>query len=530
MPTPHAPKPVALIIGTAETAAALADQFGVVPGVPAVAGCVLCGPSAGTRVGSSFLGTALPVLGGLADLARVVSEHGATLAIISLPSVMGAEALRARAAVRALGLAERIVPPIAEMLANAPPVRGVFGLGPRLDMSELIGRTAYGIDTRSVAGILAGKRVLITGAGGSIGSELARIVATFHPETLVLMERAENALFEVDRRLARSHPGVARRAVLHDVVDAEATLRHLVGLRPHVVFHAAAHKHVPLMEDHPAHAVTNNVFGTKSIADAAQTVGAERLVMISSDKAVNPRSVMGATKRLAEVYVQSLHAREHGRGGTRLSMVRFGNVLGSACSVLPIWSSQLGEGGPITVTDERMTRYFMTIHEAAALVIQSAAVEPEAGEASAGVFVLDMGEPVRILELAGRFVRAHGFETRIVRRGVSPGSEDPGAITIEITGARPGEKLHEELAYDAEQLRPTRYPGINAWIAQGREEENSAASMIADLSAVRSVSDRGAVLSVLRRYVPTLPGDDARVQEPKATHTGTGQYGRPVAA
>ncbi len=192
---------------------------------------------------------------------------------------------------------------------------------------------------------------------------------------------------KIDRMMARRFPEVPRKALMHDVVDAEQTLRHMVALKPHAIFHAAAHKHVPLMEDHPSHAVTNNLFGTKSIADAAQAVGAERFVMISSDKAVNPTSVMGATKRLAEMYTQALACTSR---RTSFSMVRFGNVLGSACSVLPIWGSQLAEGGPITVTDPRMTRYFMTISEAATLVIQAGAIDIKPGQ-TPSIFVLDMG-------------------------------------------------------------------------------------------------------------------------------------------
>jgi FlaA1/EpsC-like NDP-sugar epimerase len=301
--------------------------------------------------------------------------------------------------------------------------------------------------------------------------------------------------------------------VLHDVVDSEQTLRLLVDLKPDVVFHAAAHKHVPLMEDHPAHAVNNNLFGTKAIADAAMAVGAERFVMVSTDKAVNPTSIMGATKRLAEIYVQGLHESSRrmmgplvgadGSGGTSFSIVRFGNVLGSACSVLTIWSAQLADGGPITVTDPRMTRYFMTISEAATLVIQAAAIEHGGG---AAVHVLDMGEPIAIVELAKRFVRAHGFAPRVA--GV-PEESDPSTswalppVDIVCTGTRPGEKLHEELAYAAEELLPTPFDGIRAWSGRERPAGNCAA-MIADLSAVRSSSERAAVLAAIRRHVPEM--------------------------
>ncbi|MCI0548653.1 MAG: polysaccharide biosynthesis protein, partial [Candidatus Rokubacteria bacterium] len=209
---------------------------------------------------------------------------------------------RVRADLARLGLPERFLPPLSELLESPPAVQRPPGLasstvlGTRADLAELIGRTPHAIDHGAVARLLTGRRVLITGAGGSIGAELARVVATFCPEQLQLMDRSENALFEIDRVAARLAPNLARRSILHDVADADQTLALLVDLRPHVVFHAAAHKHVPLMEDHPAHAVANNLFGTKSIADAAAAVGAERFVFVSTDKAVNPTSVMGATK------------------------------------------------------------------------------------------------------------------------------------------------------------------------------------------------------------------------------------------
>jgi FlaA1/EpsC-like NDP-sugar epimerase len=450
----------------------------------------------------------------LGTLHKLHATEAFTVALVCLPAEASVAAMKARSLLRSLKIVERVIPTFAELIEAPAPIRA---LGGEIDLVELIGRTPYGIDRRAVERILAGKRVLITGAGGSIGSELCRIAATFHPEQLIMMERSENALFEIDRQMARRFPHVSRKAVLHDVVDAEQTLRHLVALKPHAIFHAAAHKHVPLMEDHPSHAVTNNLFGTKSIADAALAVGAERFVMISSDKAVNPTSVMGATKRLAEMYVQSMGSTARpravpGASTTSFTMVRFGNVLGSACSVLPIWGSQLAEGGPITVTDPRMTRYFMTINEAATLVIQAGAIDARAGE-TPSILVLDMGEPIRIAELAQRFVRLHGFEPECESGGqdgkiatsqdgqvASPASN---AIDIIFTGARPGEKIHEELAYAAEALLPTPYPGIMA-LAGSVHADFDVASMVADFSALRTTTDREAVLAAIRRHVPEM--------------------------
>jgi len=556
------------MIGTRETVRALAGQLALLAAPPRVVGCVLTEPvSEEERLH--------PVLGSIDELADLQGRHGFGVALVSLPSTSAAEILRVRSALATLGIAERFVVPLSESLGSAPVTNSAgsgtrpglgFGLGfgpVNVDMAELIGRTPHSIDRAAVARILEGKRVLVTGAGGSIGSELVRIVATFRPEQIVLMERSENALFEIDRQLAERFSSVSRRAMMHDVVDTERTLRRLAETRPHVVFHAAAHKHVPLMEDHPSHAVENNFFGTKSIADASASVGCERFVMISSDKAVNPSSVMGATKRLAEKYVQSLQAAalRDGTVETRFSMVRFGNVLGSACSVLPIWSQQVANGGPVTVTDERMTRYFMTIHEAATLVIQAAAMS--GGSGNAAVFVLDMGKPVRVLDLAKRLVAAHGFESvdmgkpvrvldlakrlvaahgfeSVVRRaGESHDGEARGrAIEIRLTGARPGEKLFEELAYAAEQLRPTTHPGINSWAggssgdgiesecaAKGEVEDEAAAAnaMVADLATVRRSGDAEAVVSVLKRYVPTLRAGKTPVISPKLRGVGAAE-------
>jgi len=505
-----------VLIGTAETLRELMGQLGTMACPPRAVGCVLVDPVPAMR-------RVHPVLGSIADLPELASNLGLRVGVVSLPSSMGAAVRRVRAALAAAGMAERFVPPLSELLSRAP-TRGTHSGVASIDTEDLIGRTPHGIDRRAVARLIEGKRILVTGAGGSIGAELVRIVATFRPERILLMERSENALFEIDRQLARRFPGVARAAIMHDVVDADRTLRLLVEHRPHVVFHAAAHKHVPLMEDHPAHAVQNNFFGTKSIADASMATGVERFVMISSDKAVNPRSVMGATKRLAEMYVQGLHSQRRASAGapTAFCMVRFGNVLGSACSVLPIWAGQIAEGGPVSVTDPRMTRYFMTIHEAATLVIQAAAMTPQ-DSPTAGVFVLDMGEPVRILDLAQRLVVASGFEPEIVEaagRTAAPPSDNHTAMQIQITGIRPGEKLHEELAYAAEQLAPTEHPGINLWVGDAESIPNLA-TLVADLSSVHSSHDRRVVIDAIGRYIPTL----ARVEriEPEASGQAAGK-------
>jgi FlaA1/EpsC-like NDP-sugar epimerase len=500
----------AVLIGTLETVAQAREQLALLEGAPEPVGCILLGPMQARAAGG------LPVLGSVQQLEESLRAADVQVAVVSLPLAMGEMISQVRALLGRAGIAERFVPSLRDMLMHPPPL--AIGMGAattssvaaagKIDVADLIDRRPRGLDRASIARILTGKRVLISGAGGSIGSELARIVAEFEPEQLQLVERAENPLFEIDRQISRRFAGLHRRTVLHDVVDAEQTRALLVDLRPHVVFHAAAHKHVPLMEDHPAHAVTNNLFGTKSIADASLATGVERFVMVSSDKAVNPTSVMGATKRLAELYIHWLHdsgRQISGSAATRFSMVRFGNVLGSSCSVLAIWTAQMAEGGPITVTDPRMTRFFMTIPEAATLVIQAGAIEYAPGEPAA-VHVLDMGEPLRILDLAQRFVRAHGFEPRVCSADGQELQPPQGSglpvMDICLSGIRPGEKLYEELSYGAEQLRETGFAGIRAW-ADAAAGGNCAA-MVAELAAVRTSRDREAVQQVIRRHVPEM--------------------------
>ncbi|MEM8782026.1 MAG: polysaccharide biosynthesis protein [Planctomycetota bacterium] len=379
------------------------------------------------------------VLGGFEELeALLTGGLGVDRVLLCLPSALRGVTRTTGQTLDRLGVAWADVPPLADqVMGRATRVRPAA----ELDLAALIDRTPRELDSAALTTLITDRTVMITGAGGSIGSELAGIVARFAPRKLVLLERSENALFEVHRRLRARAGAPPLEAVLHDVTHRQRTHDLLQRVEPDVVLHAAAHKHVPMMEDHPAEAVENNLFGTRSIADAAHAAGVDRFVMISTDKAVNPSSVMGATKRLAEMYIRDLDARS----GTRFGMVRFGNVLGSACSVLPIWADQLQAGGPITVTHEAMTRYFMTIPEAAGLVLEAACLA-EGGE----VFLLDMGRPVRVRDMAERFLRLQGLE---------PGRD----VDIQITGPRPGEKLFEELAYDGEDMLETPHPAIRVW-------------------------------------------------------------------
>jgi FlaA1/EpsC-like NDP-sugar epimerase len=433
----------------------------------------------------------VPTLGSLDELESIVARRKPSIALVTLPSQMSELLASIRTRLRRLGIAERFVPPIDDLLA---------GIGPRteidIDLQRLIGRPARRIDEDAIRAVVGGRTVVVTGAGGSIGSEICRIVARYNPGKLVFVERSENALFEIDRQIARRHPTLARRAALHDVVDAEATLALFREEEPDIVFHAAAHKHVPMMEDHPGLAIDNNLFGTKSAVDAAIAVGAERFVMVSTDKAVHPTSIMGSTKRLAELYVQHVNRT----ASTACSLVRFGNVLGSSGSVLETWKRQIADGGPVTVTDPRMTRDFMSIPEAASLVIQAAALTDRSA-ASGEVFVLDMGEPFRIVDLAKRFVEMYGLAPVFPEQG-SKGAH--GEIAISYTGIRPGEKLYEELALDAETIRESRHPDIRIW-GLPTPDPSWVASMLETLAPNRRSRDGARVAALVRELVPERP-------------------------
>ena len=319
-------------------------------------------------------------------------------------------------------------------------------------IEDLLNRPQVPLDREGMARLIQGRSVIVTGAGGTIGSELARQVAALGPERLILLDNGEYALWLIDLELAESHPHVPRVSLLADIRD-EARIRDLFAqFRPELVFHAAALKHVPMVEANPLEGLLTNVAGTRHVADAARSSGARAMVLISTDKAVNPISLMGATKRLAEMYCQALDiAARHSGRGMRCITVRFGNVLGSTGSVVPLFQRQLERGGPLTVTHPDMQRYFMTVREAVGLVLQASVVGTgdvtlPSGE-EGGIFVLDMGKPVKIVELARQMIRL---------AGLTPDSD----VEIRFTGLRPGEKLHEELFHGKEPPVATGFPGL----------------------------------------------------------------------
>jgi O-antigen biosynthesis protein WbqV len=363
-----------------------------------------------------------------------------------------------------------------------------------IEIEELLDRPQVPLDREGMARLIQGKRVLVTGAGGTIGGELARQVAALGPASLTLLDHGEYVLYEIDLELRERHPEVKRTAVLADVRD-EARIRRLcAGLRPELVFHAAALKHVPMVENDPLEGLLTNALGTRIVADAAREAGCSLMVFISTDKAVNPTSVMGASKRLAEMYCQARDREARAGGGMRLVTVRFGNVLGSTGSVVPLFRRQLERGGPLTVTHPDMRRYFMTVREAVGLVLQASVVgatdradqPPELREG--GIFVLDMGEPVKIVDLAKRMIRLAGLRP----------DQD---VDIRFTGLRPGEKLYEELFHGQEPPRTTNFPGLLVAVPRTTDAAEMGAA-IDRMAALSMAGDRAGALAELGRLVP----------------------------
>jgi FlaA1/EpsC-like NDP-sugar epimerase len=350
----------------------------------------------------------------------------------------------------------------------------------RLDIAQLLGRARVETDIAAVASGLVGQRVLVTGAGGSIGAELCRQVLRCSPAELVLLGHGENSIFAIDAELARSAGTTRIHPVIADIREAKRLAAVFAAYQPDIVFHAAAHKHVPLMEAQPAEAVTNNVTGTRLLLAEAQSAGVRRFVLVSSDKAVNPASVMGVSKRVAELLV---HAAAHASELDYL-VVRFGNVLGSRGSVSETLRTQIANGGPVTVTHPEMTRYFMSVAEAVELILQ-AAVLGRGGE----VFVFDMGQPVPIVDLARAMIRLAGLRP----------DED---IAITFSGVRPGEKIAEELVRSDECYRPTAHPRIFAATVAGRSIPPDLERLVAMLEDAATTDDRGELPAAFQRIVP----------------------------
>lgn len=353
-----------------------------------------------------------------------------------------------------------------------------------VDVEDILGRPQAELDRAAMRAFVAGKRVLITGAGGSIGSELVRQIAASAPAQILLYDISEYALYLIDQELSETAPELARHAVIGDVRDAEHLAHVFTRFKPEVVFHAAAIKHVPLSESNPEQAVLTNVLGSKQVADACVTHKVGTMVQVSTDKAVNPLSVMGATKRAAEIYGQML---AQDGAVTRFVTVRFGNVLNSAGSVVPLFQKQIARGGPVTVTHKDMVRYFMSISEAVQLILQAAVLGIECTD-RAPIYVLDMGEPVRIEDLACQMIRLAGLKPH----------QD---IKIDYTGLRPGEKLYEELFHDAENLMETQHPQIRLARARSLDRLQLLAATH-ELIAAAKAGEQSAIRALLKRMIP----------------------------
>ncbi|NMG16171.1 polysaccharide biosynthesis protein [Aromatoleum bremense] len=415
------------------------------------------------------------VLGSVGEIADWADALRVRHAIIAMP---GANAERhrrvANLCVRA-GVRVFILPAIEQLIVGHDTLSQMRSL----DLEDLLGREPVEIDTPQVREMLAGRVAMVTGAGGSIGAELCRQIARFGPAQIIAFELNEFALYTLSEEFAEEFPEVGLVAIAGDVKDRRRVMEILERHAPAVVFHAAAYKHVPLMEEQNAwQAVRNNVLGTWILAQASAALGVERFVLVSTDKAVNPTNVMGASKRLAEIICQEMQRQSR---RTRFEMVRFGNVLGSAGSVIPKFQAQIERGGPVTVTHPEITRYFMAIHEAAQLVLQAAAMG-EGGE----IFVLDMGQPVKVLDLARDMIRLSG--------------KSESEVPIVFTGLRPGEKLFEEVLAHSERTRPTHHPKLRV----ARASLPDGFEMAEMLQWVRSGNTRtdDEVRRVLRRWVP----------------------------
>ena len=427
------------------------------------------------------------VVGTRADLKTLIEEMGIREVILAVPRASRPWMLEIYETCRQAGVRLRTVPTMGELQRGAARVGQIR----MVEIEDLLGREVVRLDLQHLREGLRGRRILITGAAGSIGRELARQVAAHDPAALLLLDRNENNLFYLDAELRQAQPLLRFRAVVGDVLDTERIAALLAAERPEIVLHAAAYKHVPLMEDHPLEAIRNNVVATRRLAEAAVAAGVQRFIYVSTDKAVRPTSVMGATKRLGERLIKSLSGER-----TRFMAVRFGNVLGSDGSVIPTFRRQIAAGGPVTVTHPEATRYFMTIPEAVQLVL-TAGIMGEGGE----IFLLRMGEPVRIVDLARQLIELSGLQPDV-------------DVKIAFTGLRPGEKLHEEVHTEAEHALATSNEKILILSGIERLADGEAPALAALEQAVAS-GDAAAALHGLRTLVPEYV--PARASGPEIT-------------
>jgi FlaA1/EpsC-like NDP-sugar epimerase len=459
----------ALIVGAGEAGVAIARQLWRTPDAEMKpAGFVDEERSRGEQI------EGISVLGGVGDIERLVAEQGIDQILIALPGASSEEIDRIWRECVKTRAEVKVVPKLTEFLGQ-----GTVRLR-ELEIQDLLGRQPVEIDLDQLVEFVNGKRVLVTGAGGSIGSELSRQISRLGPASLVLLDRDESALYYLDEELAREGPASAE-LVVGDVTNAERMRALFARLRPHLVFHAAAYKHVPLMELHASEAVSNNVGGTLSAARAAGEFGTEKFINVSTDKAVNPANVMGATKRLSEMLVR-LAAEEYPE--TLYASVRFGNVLGSRGSVVPTFRRQIEAGGPVTVTHPEITRYFMLIPEAVSLILQAGAMAD-----SYGIYVLEMGLPVKIVDLARKMIEVMGAKD----------------VKVRFTGLRPGEKLHEVLSEESDEDRvATDHPMVFRLVPKN-PPSSGLLEAVGEMTFFAHEGDDEKTLNLLRRAVPNYP-------------------------
>lgn len=418
----------------------------------------------------------VPILGGRNDIEALAKRYKIKTIFFAIPSVSAEDKKAILGICSRTGCNTRVVPGIEEMIAT-----GKSGLRMRkVEIADLLGRDIVKMNDGRVLSYIENKTVMVTGGGGSIGSELCRQIAKHSPKKLIIFDIYENSTYDIQNELKRNYPSLDLECLIGSVRDRKRLRAVFEKYRPEIVYHAAAHKHVPLMEDSPNEAVKNNVFGTYNTVRAADESGVKRFVLISTDKAVNPTNIMGATKRICEMIVQTYNKRSN----TEFVAVRFGNVLGSNGSVIPLFEKQIEKGGPVTVTHPDIIRYFMTIPEAASLVLQAG------GNAKGGeIFVLDMGDPVKILDLAENMIRLSGFEPYV-------------DIDIKFTGLRPGEKLYEELLMDEEGLQTT----ANSLIHIGKPIELDEEGLFSALDELEKAmaDDKNDIRALVRALVPTF--------------------------
>ena len=467
-----------MLIGGGQAGAIALREFQTSPRSENKVVCII--DDAPNKVGSYLRG--VKIVGGRSSIPAMAEKYDVDEIVLAIPSASRHEKLQILSYCHNTSCTLRTLPGICQLANGEVRIEQIR----EVDIEDLLGRETVKIDLDEVAAYITGKTVLVTGGGGSIGSELCRQAAAQRPKRLIIFDIYENNAYDIQMELRRTHPELDLVVLIGSVRDRERVMQVFDRYRPDLVCHAAAHKHVPLMETSPFEAIKNNVFGTYNVAQAADHFGTQRFILISTDKAVNPTNVMGASKRLCEMIVQMMNDRS----ATEYVAVRFGNVLGSAGSVIPLFRKQIRSGGPVTVTDKRVIRYFMTIPEAVQLIFQAGAYA-RGGE----IFVLDMGEPVRIDDLARNMIRLSGFEPDV-------------DIPIVYTGLRPGEKLYEELLLSGEGMQKTK----NDLIYIGHEIAFDPAAFEENLMLLRAIpeSDEPALRAKLRELVPTFHAPDGQ--------------------